>query len=52
MTIQEFDFKTMRKYLTEFGIAAPESNEELGLRWDSYVRMLMRSIGKDLCDEK
>ena len=48
MNIQEFDFKTMRKYLAEFGIAAPESDEELGLRWGSYIKVLMRSVGKDL----
>ena len=42
----------MRKYLAEFGIAAPESDGELGLRWNSYIRLLMRSVGKDLCDEK
>ena len=52
MNIQEFDFKTMRKYLAEFGIAAPESDEELGLRWSIYVKILSRNISKDLCDEK
>ena len=52
MTIQGFDFKTMRKYLAEFGIAAPESDEELGLRWGIYVKMLSRIMSKDLCDEK
>lgn len=49
MIINEFDFKTMRKYLADYGISAPESDEELGLKWDSYIKVLMRSIGKDLC---
>lgn len=52
MVITEFDFKTIRKYLAEYGISVPESDEDLGLSWDSYIKILMRSVGKELSDEK
>ena len=40
--LEEYDFKYMRKLLAEYGISAPESDEELGNNWYSYVRKLER----------
>lgn len=42
--LEEYDFKYMRKLLAEYGIAAPESDEELGNNWGSYARKLERLI--------
>ena len=44
MIVIEYDFQDMRRLLTEYGIAAPESDEDLGDNWDSYVSRLKRKI--------
>lgn len=38
--LEEYNFKYMRSLLAEYGIAAPESDEELGNNWGSYLRKL------------
>lgn len=40
------DIATLRKALCKAGIAAPESDEELGIRWLSHVRHLIRSVSQ------
>lgn len=45
--LEEYDFKYMRKLLTDYGIAAPESDEELGNNWGSYLRKLERKADEE-----
>lgn len=40
------DIVALRKALGKAAIAAPESDEELGIRWLSHVRHLIRSVSK------
>ena len=38
------NFKQMRENLAAWGISAPESDEELGYRWDYYANLLHRKM--------
>ncbi len=48
--LDNYDFKYMRILLVEYGISAPESDDELGYSWGSYLRKLEKRI-KEVEDE-
>ncbi len=48
--LDNYDFKYMRILLTEYGISAPESDDELGNSWRSYLRKLEKRV-KEVEDE-